>query len=274
MKKYNGILLITDVDGTLMSKDMRVSERNRRAVSEFIREGGAFCLATGRNKNSIKSVTSQIEINAPCILVNGCMIYDAAAERVVWERYSDEKRLKEMLFDIMALEESVGVEIFTGRGMCVVRGNAMTEVHKARDSKDYYASPLHDVPAPLYKGILTDEPNELIAVSKRIEKSGIKEKYPDYRFVFSEDIFLEILPADASKGGALSQLLKACGDRFKKVYAVGDNFNDLELLSAADFAAAPKNAVDEVKCAADAIVSESFDGAIADVIDIIKNTAG
>ncbi len=273
MGKYNGILLISDVDGTLMSTNMKVSERNRRAVSEFIKEGGAFSLATGRNKNSIKSVSRQIEINAPCILVNGCMIYDAVAGRVMWERYSDEGRLKAMLSDIMAAEKTVGVEIFTGSGMCVVRPNDTTELHKARDPKDYYASPLWDVPAPLYKAILTDEPEELLRVSKRLQKSGVLEKYPDFRPVFSENIFLEILPGDASKGDALTQLRRISGGRFKKIYAAGDNFNDLELLAAADFSAATKNAVDEVKRAADVVVGECSDGAIADLIEIIKNTA-
>ncbi|MBR2742773.1 MAG: HAD-IIB family hydrolase [Clostridia bacterium] len=274
MGRFDGILIISDVDGTLMSTDMIVSERNRRAVSEFIKEGGAFSLATGRNKNSIATVTRQIEVNAPCVLVNGAMVYDAGAGRVMWEHFADEKRLKALVGEIMALEPALGTEIFTGSGMCVIRKNAMTELHKARDPKDYYSSPLEAVPAPLYKAILTDTPEELLAAAERLKKSGIEEKYPEFRFVFSENIFLEILPADVSKGGALSKLLSLTEGRFKKVYAAGDNFNDLELLSAADFSAATENAVDEVKKAADAIVGKSSDGAIADVIEIIKKTAG
>ena len=184
MGRFDGILIISDVDGTLMSTDMIVSERNRRAVSEFIKEGGAFSLATGRNKNSIATVTRQIEVNAPCVLVNGAMVYDAGAGRVMWEHFADEKRLKALVGEIMALEPALGTEIFTGSGMCVIRKNAMTELHKARDPKDYYSSPLEAVPAPLYKAILTDTPEELLAAAERLKKSGIEEKYPEFPRTF------------------------------------------------------------------------------------------
>ena len=53
------------------------------------------------------------------------------------------------------------------------------------------------------------------------------------------------------------------------LYAIGDYENDIEMLNAADFGAAPQSALEQVKCAAKIITVGCDDGAVADLIDII-----
>ena len=47
MGKYDKIILLSDIDGTLLNSQSRVGEKNRQAISEFIKEGGSFGIATG-----------------------------------------------------------------------------------------------------------------------------------------------------------------------------------------------------------------------------------
>ena len=48
MKKFEGILLCTDLDGTLYRNDKSISPENRKAIEYFKREGGCFTFITGR----------------------------------------------------------------------------------------------------------------------------------------------------------------------------------------------------------------------------------
>ena len=48
MGKFDGILLCTDLDDTLLTTDKRVSDENSKAIEYFKSEGGLFTFATGR----------------------------------------------------------------------------------------------------------------------------------------------------------------------------------------------------------------------------------
>ena len=51
MGKFDGILICTDLDGTLYRNDKTVSKENREAIEYFKNEGGYFTFITGRMPN-------------------------------------------------------------------------------------------------------------------------------------------------------------------------------------------------------------------------------
>ena len=64
MGKFDGILLLSDIDGTI-AKEGIVSEENRAAVEYFKQNGGMFAYATGRLPNYIASLKpiSNVPVN-------------------------------------------------------------------------------------------------------------------------------------------------------------------------------------------------------------------
>jgi hydroxymethylpyrimidine pyrophosphatase-like HAD family hydrolase len=50
MGKFDGILLLSDLDGTLLSGTRVISPENLEALRYFMAEGGRFSVATGRSK--------------------------------------------------------------------------------------------------------------------------------------------------------------------------------------------------------------------------------
>ena len=70
------ILLITDMDGTLLGRDFKIPQRNIEAVHRFMDQGGNFAIATGRSKMSGAQYFRQTNPNAPCVLLNGAVLYD------------------------------------------------------------------------------------------------------------------------------------------------------------------------------------------------------
>ena len=50
MGRFDGVMILTDMDGTLLDSQSRLSPENRRAILRFIQQGGRFSVATGRVK--------------------------------------------------------------------------------------------------------------------------------------------------------------------------------------------------------------------------------
>jgi len=82
MGKFDGILFLSDMDGTLLHQAV-LSDENRKAVEYFTENGGMFTVATGRAPDFIKKFN--LKINAPVISINGTLIYDPKNDCVIKE---------------------------------------------------------------------------------------------------------------------------------------------------------------------------------------------
>ncbi|WP_368241547.1 HAD family hydrolase, partial [Intestinimonas butyriciproducens] len=83
MGKFEGVLLASDFDDTLVGSDCEVSRGNREALEYFVREGGRFTVSTGRAHRTFAPYVDAAPINAPVILSNGALLYDFRAGRTV-----------------------------------------------------------------------------------------------------------------------------------------------------------------------------------------------
>ena len=68
MTKLSDLLLVSDIDGTLMNFPAPIPPRNIEALRRFTAAGGRFSVATGRSIASARPYVEQLPVNAPCIL--------------------------------------------------------------------------------------------------------------------------------------------------------------------------------------------------------------
>jgi len=90
---FAGILLVCDIDGTLLDSNNKLSQKNIQAVRNFIERGGKFTVASGRTLAAMNEIRSAIPFNMPVISVNGAIISrlfekDQAA---IWESRLDDQ---------------------------------------------------------------------------------------------------------------------------------------------------------------------------------------
>ncbi len=90
MKKFEGMILACDMDGTLLDNNRQISTRNQQALCYFTQEGGRFSLATGRAPQAIERYIPQLPFNAPYSLLNGSLILDETASRAALRGYAGE----------------------------------------------------------------------------------------------------------------------------------------------------------------------------------------
>ena len=61
--KFSGILLVSDIDGTLVEAPASIPPRNIAAAQRFTERGGRFAIATGRSVLSTKQFVDQLPVN-------------------------------------------------------------------------------------------------------------------------------------------------------------------------------------------------------------------
>lgn len=264
---FSKILVISDLDGTLIGDNYEIPQRNREAIARFQCEGGHFTVATGRSFRSGAQYIQSVSPNTPGVIVNGTVLYDFAAQSVLWSAPMQANPAKQYVEKIRAAFPSAGIELFTASEQGVVCTNRYIHEHLEREGIAQNGQNFLDG-RPICKALIADDSDvvqKMIAFTQTFE-------HPEVRFVTSSAYFLEMLPAQADKGSALQKLARMLGFDRENVYAIGDYYNDVELLRAAGFAAMPQNAPEELKALANLVVCGCSDGAVADLIEYIERT--
>ena len=76
-------LYISDLDGTLLDNDAKLSEENKFRLNTLLDKGMMFTVATARTFATVVPLLNGLKISCPVILMNGVMIYDIAENQAV-----------------------------------------------------------------------------------------------------------------------------------------------------------------------------------------------
>ena len=261
---FKGILLVCDMDGTLLNSSLEISPENIKASRYFTGKGGLFTVATGRIERSVEVYLDKLPINAPAVLYNGAVIYDFARGGVSWSSSLPDD-VSEVVIKVKESFPDIGVEAYHDGGAYLLQQNDYTERHQAKEDYLTFIDIGIDIPKPWHKVIFTADPDRL----KDVELF-LKQQEGSFSTVYSEPYFLELLNQDVSKGHALKVLKKTLGIEGLKAIAVGDGPNDTELIAMADIGVAVGNAVKAVRDAASFCCCHHDEHAVAEVIRWIE----
>lgn len=262
------VLFLSDMDGTLLSADKTISKRNEEAMLRFKAAGGKFAVATGRVIQATRHYFTKIGLDS-VILCNGGMVYDCRRGEIIWAKFLPEDKARRMISALLEKFPEAAAEISTPERIYAVNMNDCERHHMK--IAGFTADPvdsLDEVPDGSWCKVLFAMENRFIepfaAYAQTLPDCG------DVEYVTSSTIFHEMLPKNCSKGDALRELVKAGGFEGYTTVAMGDFNNDITMLEAADFSAAPSNAIDDVKAVCDMVCkSDCTQGAVAEVIDHI-----
>lgn len=276
MGKFNGVLLASDFDNTLIYTEAALrsgepvpdlSSRNREALEYFMAEGGRFSVATGRALAAFLRYADKVPMNAPGVVCNGAAIYDFAKKEYLDYALLDEtarQRGQEVLdrFPEVAVEAYHIDNVIHG-----VRPNEFTHQHEHITKVLVTEAPtLLDVPLPLGK-LLFEAEHEVL---ERVQQTLVQEGWDqDYELIFSGKTLLEMTAKGTNKGGMVRRLAQRLGISMDHVYCAGDEANDISMLTAGAMGFAPANCIQAVRDCGATIVSNAWEDAMADMVDIL-----
>lgn len=266
-RPFENYLLVSDMDGTLLTGEFSIPERNIRAVRRYMEKGGLFAVATGRLMRSAARRLAEIPPNAPCILANGSIIAHLQDDRILWADAMPPE-IVPLLSDVMREFPDVGTEIYRGREVYILNATPGTDQDDGVENSRYRKMPLGEVPqGDWQKALFAGTPERLRQVQAFVER----RKYAGLRFVFSGPLYYEVLSADVSKGSALKKLAELLHIPMEHTIAIGDYYNDTELVAAAGFGAAVEGSPLELREHARLITGPCAGGAVADLIEHLEN---
>lgn len=263
MKNYDKMMLLSDMDGTLLDSGGQVSIINRMAIREFIAAGGRFGIATGRSHLNFEAFLTGVEVNAPCILYNGCALYDMEEKRFIELCTLPTEKLAPYLQFCLQDFPGLMVQVYCPEMCYIISDEELSEKEVVENHKPNLFCTMEEIlTQPWIKLLISGDPEELKSLEGEIDTFRLRS---EINWVYSQDRYLEILPANVSKGSMLKKLKEGYGSGYT-VYAVGDYNNDIEMLEAADVGIATANALPSVKKAADAMTVSNDENAIAHII--------
>ena len=263
MKKFDGILIATDLDGTLLRNDKTISEENLSAIEYFKENGGIFTFVTGRSATVVGYIYDLVRPNAPIGAFNGGAVIDAEKGEFISKHILSrdalelvrlvDKKMPGMSIQLCGFENSYFCKTNDAMERHIVTG-------RFRDLRCHYTEVKEDLAKILFAH---SEEAEILKLRKLLETHPLSEKF---QFVRSDFEFLEILPKGLSKGENLVKIAEIAGVDTKRTIGIGDNENDISLIEKAGIGIAVSNASEIAKKYADIITVSNEENAIARII--------
>lgn len=263
MKNFEGLLLVTDLDGTLLKNDKSISKENLEAIEYFKANGGKFTFITGRLPVGSKRIYNIVKPNAPIGCINGGGIYDWENEKLLWHM----ALCDEALFLAEYVDKNMptmGIELNAFDKIYFCKKNRAVEQHRKNENFEDIICHYTEVEEPVSKILFADDPKEVDKLVELLAKYAESEMYD---FIRSDPKYYEVLPKGSSKGNLVVKIAQMLGVDIKNTIAVGDNDNDVSMLKMAGRGYAVSNASDNAKAAADFITVSNEESAIAKVIE-------
>lgn len=260
-KKFEGLYLFSDVDGTLASTENHIPAKNCNAIQHFVEEGGTFGIATGRYLGDLE-VLEDLPINGFGFLNNGAGFYDFNRKKLISSRPLPPDLMKYYL-PIFQNNKDYGLLLVNDEGYITV--NLDENPRPILDSR-YVIKPLEEISAPFYKIMFVLEGNRIQELMKQLKKLDI----PGVDYVQTGERTLEVVPHKASKGAAFALWREEFSIEKEHTFFIGDSFNDISFLQEVGLSAVVSHAPDEVKSHADYVSCDFESAAVADFIDYIQ----
>lgn len=262
-------LIASDIDDTLLHDDLTISDRNRQAIHAAVERGVIITLATGRMFPSAQKVARSLQLNVPLITYQGSKVKNLLDEQTLYERtvppevaaevfrYAEKHKLHLQIYHddfLYALEDNEKI-----RRYAMVQH---VDYRIVRDFSRFFEQ-------PLTKMLVIDEPGRLEEIA-----AEWRELFGDRAYVTkSKPEYLEVLHPEGTKGSALKYLASRFGIDMSEVIALGDSWNDHDMIEIAGLGVAMGNAVDTLKAIADYIAPTNNEDGVAHVIEkfVLRN---
>lgn len=248
---YDGIILCSDMDGTMTNSKGVISEKNAEAIRYFQKNGGLFTVATGRPPRHPENFADIFVCNTYIVALNGSMIFDPIRREFVEKHPLDESAKYDIKNIIETFPEVGQVQVHTEDNL-FIKGD--------------------DEDADSFLGRINERMFDIMFIQSYEKTAKLKDsipaKFQNYKFCRGWSEGLEMFSVNGGKGNGVMKAKKLTGSRL--AVSAGNYDNDIEMLQMADIGICVADSSKEALAAADVVTVSCDDDPIAVIIEELK----
>ncbi|GHT75047.1 haloacid dehalogenase [Spirochaetia bacterium] len=271
--------LALDLDGTVLAPGAVLRDRTAAALRGCLDRGIRVIFCTGRAVESAERYRAVIGAAGPMVCYNGAEVVRMPGGDVLGATLLD----REVVDFCLDLGRSMGVYFQAYFPKTEHSGEILMAEHDAPEAVMYrnhtgiqpvFGDMKAALAAPGLEGcikamFLTEQ-----AVMDRI-RPLVRERFGERVYIAqTQPTFLEVMDAGVSKGNGLAIAIEQLGLKACEVLAIGDEENDLPMFSVAGYSAAPANAKEPVRQAAQRVIGSCGEDGVAvfleDLFELVR----
>ena len=266
--KKNRTLYVSDLDGTLLTADMKISENSLNIINTLIDEGMIFTYATARSISSASIVAKGLTTKYPIIAYNGAFIVEPNTRKILIKE--DFNRAQ-----IQAVKEILAKAQISPLVYAFVNGEERVSwiPQKENEGKRHYIDSRNDDkrlrPVEADEELYESEVFYFTCIGEKGELEPVYDVLKDNENftctfqpeIYRDEYWLEIMSRKATKANAILKLKELLG--CDKIVSFGDAINDIPMFQISDECYAVENAVDKLKQMATSVIASNNNDGVA-----------
>lgn len=268
-------LYISDLDGTLLAPEGRLSATSMTLLNHAIARGALFSVATARTPATVSYLLKDVNLQIPLVVMTGAALWNKTTGEYSDVQHFSAEKVREI---VRAYEtpEGGGGFLYTLKAASEKEGRSVMEIYHIGPMNELEREFMEERLDSPFKRFIVPE-SGVSAIPDRIDNAvlffgmkadpiaerireglnKIKGINPMFYHDWHSDIVAEVeaFPEGATKAKAIHRLKERVGA--DRVVVFGDNMNDLSMMAAADWSVAVANALPEVKSAADEVIGSN-----------------
>ena len=255
-------LLALDLDDTLLSEDLTISQKNIDAIKKMEADGVKIILVSGRPFDSMIKYIDVLDIHSEedyIVSFNGAVINKISGEEIFSGIIEGDVLHK--LVD-MGREHKISVQLYNN-DLTVEKYTDRTEHYEfLTGMKSLVVDDLKEIPRSI-KVLF----NHIAGPELEALRLALVDEFDDlFNIFYSKPNYIEVLNKKSNKGLAVAYMAKQLGIDQASVVAVGDGFNDVAMIEYAGVGVAVANAPDGVKAVADYVTKVDHNHSVVDEV--------
>ena len=223
--------VVSDLDGTLLNAEHKVSEFTRETVELLLKKGIKFYIATGRNYLGAKEAMDELGVKVPLITSHGSVAFDENGNEIFSNNLKREYLDKVLDIDYKSFGKDIIITGYSGPNWFVTEDLQEYFYNKKPDRTRYpkQITPeefkRHDFTKIFFLG---ENHDELLKLEDEIRKAVGDG---NVSLLFANEGSLEVFSSNCNKAKAAEVLLERDGLTLKDAVSFGDGLNDYELIT-------------------------------------------
>ena len=273
-------LLLADVDGTLVTKEKKLTERAIAAVKKMREQGIEFAITSGRPPKGMEMLIKPLEISTPVAAFNGGLFVKPDLTII-----SEHVLAREVVEPIIKIIEEHKLDVWIYRG----KDWFVHERHGAHVDREEWTVKFPPQVVSSYDDVM-DKVAKIVGVSDNLEavakcEKAVKEAFGPHvgtqqsnpqrhegegatvTAARSQPYYLDVTHPEANKGGVVMTLAKMLNLKPEEIATIGDMPNDIPMFEKGGLSIAMGQSSEEVKSAATESTTSSEDEGFANAVE-------